>query len=278
MATPAGVSTDLFEAFSAARKRRLDDSALPLAMLSVRLSEDDCCATFCMEHAGCDKEGQALVSEELFMYFGRDEKAVLEGLHAVTGQEWFVSSEAAFQAHCESGMRARSLFGVSFGNQAPQYVVLMWNTESGLSRRVLEHPELPAAVAELQDQGFTCAPDVHWSTKLVKLSVQRQLQAEARAYGRGHRCEQSAGVIKGLKAPTTAPLWMLLTGISYRFVREVQAAFPDATRADWTGLLQWALALPDSNPFAREEKQRICAALTTMFVDTCRGFAELLID
>jgi hypothetical protein len=89
--------------------------------------------------------------------------------------------------------------------------------------------------------------------------------------------ETEANTAEQLSAPTV-PLWTLLTGQAYRFAREVQAAFPDATRVDWTGLLQWALARPDSSSFAHEEKRRILLELNEMFVRSCREFALLLID
>jgi hypothetical protein len=74
------------------------------------------------------------------------------------------------------------------------------------------------------------------------------------------------------------PLWTKLTGHAYRFVREVHAAFPDGSKTDWTGLLQWALGLPEGNSFLWDEKQRIFAALCDLFVSCCRELARLLID
>jgi hypothetical protein len=75
--------------------------------------------------------------------------------------------------------------------------------------------------------------------------------------------------------PWKVPLWTLLSGHSYCFVREVQA---DPTRADWTGLLRWALALPNSSPFYREEKGKIFATLSEMFIHNGLAFAKQLID
>jgi hypothetical protein len=114
-------------------------------------------------------------------------------------------------------------------------------------------------------------------------------EAQAYAFGRGVPSCTPVAVLLGLNemgaasdgathhTPTT-PLWMVLSGHSYRFVREVNAFFPDATRADWTGLLSWVTALPDSSAFAREERQRIFAALVEMFVHTCRDYAKRVVD
>jgi ankyrin repeat protein len=79
------------------------------------------------------------------------------------------------------------------------------------------------------------------------------------------------------------------TGHAFSFAREFRAAFSDPTRADWNGLLAWAIALPEHdegatssidmcNKFVREEKGRVFATLVELFVSTGSDFAKELID
>jgi hypothetical protein len=85
-----------------------------------------------------------------------------------------------------------------------------------------------------------------------------------------------------MKAPDSdaaqGSLSTLFTGHAYRFASELHAVFPDATRADWSELLRWALALPESSVFLFDEKQRILSTLYAIFVQTCSELAHLLID
>jgi hypothetical protein len=155
-------------------------------------------------------------------------------------------------------------------------------------------PSLGPAIKVVQEEGSVALPDVQWSTKLDHQILPCRLLAEA-AYGCSREAlpqnrpvtsassstqiqHYAASSPPSLNNSSSKPLWTLLSGHSYRFAREVKEAFPDATNADWTGLLQWALALPSNSIFYCEEKERIFEALSEMFILNCRDFAEKLID
>jgi hypothetical protein len=295
-----------------------DGILLPLSQVSAAMAEDDSCATFCIERAGADSNGNPLVSEKLLeqlaCYFGRDVKTALLSLHDVTGQEWFLCSVTAFEHHCmkeaeqsEAGYGvARVVFGVYFGDEAPHYVLHRWDAQRGVSTQVLARHELVPATKALQDEGGVALSDIRWTTKLDQRAMQRQLLAEAAAYGcvrevPGLRAALSIASVQNSSdtnnnnnntntsnSSTSQPesslglaaqqRLALLSGHSYRFARGVKEAFPDATRADWTCLLQWALSLPCSTPFYRDEKARIFDLLSEMFIHSCLDFAKKLIN
>jgi hypothetical protein len=297
MATTRG--RDLFELFATAQQA-CSGTGVPLARLSAALDDDDSFAVFCIDRVGVGSEGDPRVTEELLhevsLFFGREERVVLMELQAVTSRDCFVSSEAVFEQHCrkEGPRDGRVLFGFCFADKAPSYVQLRWDASRGLDRQLFQRCELESAIKAAQGQGWASVPQVQWGTKLNRRALQRRHRAEAHAYGRGQHLPAAAPAVKQTQQASTpaaaqsvvdkatpelpGPIWAHLSGHSYCFVREVRTLFPDATRADWTALLQWVLGLPDSTAFAREEKRRVFTSLRDMFVQTCIKFAELLID
>ncbi len=110
-----------------------DGACLPLARVSAIMGQDDYCALFCISRAGADHKGNPLVSERVLEdmrdYFGSDVQVAMATLRDVTEKDWFLSSTAAFERHCEeeakqvkAGYSAdeHALFGVFFGDKAPQ--------------------------------------------------------------------------------------------------------------------------------------------------------------
>ena len=47
------------------------------------------------------------------------------------------------------------------------------------------------------------------------------------------------------------------SSFSYRFVKEFQQLFPDPLIANWNGVFQWAMQLPEEDEFTRDEKKKI---------------------
>jgi hypothetical protein len=247
-AVRASQTTGLVALWSAARCGDAgdDEVLLPLSKVSAVLAEDDYCAFFCSERAGTDPEGKPLVSKKVLelmaLYYGDGVETALASLRDVTGQEWFISSAAAFEQHCaiEAAQREggygvdRSLFGIHFAEQSPHYSLLRWNANKGLSKPVLlAGQELVAAVMAVMEEGDVCIPEIRWTSKLL----QKQLLEEEALQQQQQQQEEAS--LLSVPQNGNMPLWTLLSGHSYAFMREVNTAFPDATTADWTGLLQW---------------------------------------
>ncbi len=281
-----------------------DGALLRLSQVSALMDGDDACAVFFADRAGVDDDGSSLVSEvalkQFRLFFGPKILNAVATLREVTTPVWFLSSRAAFEQEVKSGSSAAGgLFGACFGEEAPQYLLLSCRKKSKMTARVLLQNELELAVGALQGEGYTCISEIRWTGRLAYRMLQKQLRYEAQAYGSGHAlppCIAIDSLLKNateplathaplaevLQAPsdrasqsaTAPPVWTLLSGHSYRFVREVHAAFPDATRANWTGLLQWALSLPSNSRLAREEKEHIFSALSNMFIQTGKAFAK----